>query len=146
MKTFKNLLLEIHWVYFNLIVYKASVGKRNQVSFNQEPCPPRGYTCNSKWKEIVKILWWILMSFFSRTTWLISNNYGIKNSCVKGFKFILMGLWGFSFKRMKKHPYKTNCYEFFSLSKHAGRVIALVMLVYCKESDVAHGSLNIFII
>ena len=35
MKTLENLLLEIHWVYFNLIVYKASMGKRNQVTFNQ---------------------------------------------------------------------------------------------------------------
>ena len=52
-----------------------------------------------------------------------------KNPCVKGFKFILMTDHEWAFKRMKKHPYRTNCHDFFSLSKHAGRVIA----VYSNE-------------
>ena len=61
-----------------------------------------------------------------------------KKSLLKGIQIYSdegpwVGLWGFSFKRMKKHSYRTNCHDFFSLSRHAGMVIALVKLVYCKE-------------
>ena len=57
------------------------------------------------------------------STWYLPNHLVPAKSFVRGVNHVLrVGLWGFSFKRMKKHSYRSNCRDFFSFSKHAGMV------------------------